>query len=106
SVPLLWGHCSLPVKWSSHSSAARAVLERAHGWVPRSNDLSHRDICERTGCRAFWFCVRAYCSFPLAIHPLTTADRNADHCVRALSERVIQSGSLDRKWMGETFGFL
>src|SRR6266446_4273044 len=27
------GHRSLPMKWRSHSSAARPHLERAHGWI-------------------------------------------------------------------------
>ena len=88
SVLLLWGNRSLPVKWSSHSSAARPVVERARGWVLRSNNLSHRDICERIGRRAFRLCVRTYCSVTLALHPLATTNRNVDHCVWAHRTRL------------------
>src|SRR5215813_15109097 len=69
-------------------SCSPLFLERAHGWLFRFSDLPHSDICERIGCRSLRLCVRTYCSFALALHPLTATDRNVDHCVRACRARL------------------
>src|SRR6185436_16610845 len=78
------GNRSLPMKWRSHSSAARFSVERANGWNdPRTDAVSSRDFCRRAGRRPLRFRFRPRRIRDLALHPHTTADRHLDYRIRA-----------------------
>src|SRR5215475_13215298 len=82
------GNRSLPFKWHSHSSAARPVLERAHGWASKPHNLSCRYLCECAGRRPIWLRVWAYCRFALALCYLSITDRRLDHRIWTLGARL------------------
>src|SRR5438445_8875541 len=84
SITLARGNRSLPVKWRSHSSAARFSVERAHGWNDtRTAAVSSRDLCRRAGRRPLRLRLRSRRISDLALHPYAPADRDADRRIRA-----------------------
>jgi hypothetical protein len=83
------GHRSLPIKWQSHSSAARPWFG-ASTWMGSPSILrsfSSRLLRARLS-RPFGLCVRPRSGFSLALHPHPFAERNADHRVRACCARL------------------
>jgi hypothetical protein len=76
-IKYCWGNRSLPVKWKSHSSAARFLLGRAHGWIIRSRNraLSSRDLWGRagSGLSGFAFGLVASAIWLYILTPLQTA---------------------------------
>ena len=77
------GNRSLPVKWRSHSSAARFSVERAHGWNDtRTDAVSSRDLCRRAGRRSLRLRLRPRRLGDLALHPHPAANGDADHRIR------------------------
>src|SRR5262249_35830201 len=88
SLLLVRGNRSLPFKWHSHSSAARPVLERAHGWASESHNLSRRHVCQCAGRGPVRVRVWAYCRVALALRYLPIADRRVDHRIWTLGARL------------------
>src|SRR5436190_10033034 len=83
-ITLARGNRSLPVKWRSHSSAARFSVERAHGWNDtRTAAVSSRDLCRRAGRRPLRLRLRPRRIRDLALHPHPAANGDADHRIRA-----------------------
>src|ERR1041385_3434787 len=83
-IALRRGHRSLPMKWRSHSSAARFGVERAHGRVSaRTSALPDCDLCRRTGRGPVRLRVRARGLLDLALHPDAVANGDADHRLRS-----------------------